>query len=192
MRKLLAVFVLLLTGCAAPGPPAGAHGWVVLSVLQEVTYTQAFLTIRPVDPPGEARNIGLFVTDAFNMQQFDGTWGVVQAVGLKSGTYEIYNFFLEQAGVGTKYRSISDFSLRFEVKENAVSYLGEFRATKTRVKGLVDWITGATPYFLRSDKRERDMAAAAKTTPAVQGLPSRYVELTPVKPTQLIRDTRAD
>jgi len=91
-----------------------------------------------------------------------------------------------------QYRSRQDFSLRFEVRENAVSYLGEFLTTRSRARGLVEWITGPTPYFLWSDHRLRDIAAAAKSTPEIQGLPSRTAQLEPAKPTPLIRATRAD
>ena len=194
MRKIFAAFVLVLAGCAAPGPQttAGPKGWIVLSMVQEVAFVPAYVSIRPVGMEGDTRNLGLFGLDAFSMSQFDGLWGVAKAAALKPGTYEIYNFFLEQGGTKTQYRSRQDFSLQFEVRENEVAYLGEFRATRTRNKSLVDWISGATPYLLRSDHRARDVAVAAKGTPELQGVTSRTVALTPAKPTALIRATRAD
>ena len=193
MRRILAVVLALLAGCAAPGPqPGEPHGWVVFSLVQEVAFAPAYLRIRPVGAEGDSRGLGIFLSDAFGMQNLDGHYGVAKAVALKPGTYEIYNFFLEQGGMKVQYRSRHDFSLRFEVRENAVSYVGQFLTTRTRAKGLVDWITGPTPYFLWSDHRARDVAAAAKATPEIQALPSRTVPLEPVKPTPLIRATRAD
>ena len=194
MKMILAFVLAILAGCAAPGPQATGepHGWVVMSVVQEVAFAPAYLSVRPVGSEGAQRSIGIFLTDAFSMQQLDGHWGVAKAVALRPGTYEIYNFFLEQGGMKVQYRSRHDFSLRFEVRENVVSYLGEFKTTRTRAKGLVEWITGPTPYFLWSDRRARDIAAAAKATPEIERLPSRTVPLEPVKPTALIRAIRAD
>ena len=192
MRAILAVLVALLAGCAAPGPVTGPKGWVAYSLVQEVAFAPAYLQIRPVGTEGEARFIGIFLTDAFSMQKLDGSWGVAKAVAVKPGTYEIYNFFLERGGTKTQYRSRQDFSLRFEVKENEVAYLGEFKATMTATKSLVDWIHGPSPYFIRSDRRDRDIAAAVKATPDVQSVASYTVTLTPVKPTPLIRPGRAD
>jgi len=193
MRKLLAVLLALLAGCAAPGPEStGApHGWVVFSMVQEVAFAPAYLSVRPVSGEG-GRSLGILLADAFSIEQIGGHYGVAKAVALRPGTYEIYNFFLEQGGMKVQYRSRHDFSLRFEVRENAVSYLGEFLTTRSRARGLVEWITGPTPYFLWSDHRLRDIAVAAKATPEIQGLPSHTAQLEPAKPTPLIRATRAD
>ena len=193
MKKLLAAFALLLAGCAAgPQTITGPKGWVVMSMVQEVAFAPAFLSIRPVGVDAEARNIGLFLTDAFSMDELDGSWGVVKAAPLRPGTYEIYNFFLEQGGTRTQYRSRQDFSLRFDVKENQVAYLGEFKATKTRTKSLADWLKGSSPYFIHSDRRARDMGVAATSVPELQGLPSQMVRLTPAKATPFVRTRRVD
>lgn len=190
MRKLLAALVILLAGCAAP-EIQGPKGWVAYSLVPEVAYGQAYLLVRPVGHEGGGRNVGLFMTDAFSMQQVGGHSGVAKAVAFKPGTYEIYNFFTED-GSRMQTRSRQDFALRFEVKPGEVTYLGEFRATRTKAKTLVDWMKGPTPYFLWADHRARDIGLAVKATPEVQGLPSHTVRWDAVKPTPFVRTTRVD
>ena len=192
MKKILAVLALLLAGCAAQ-PVSGPKGWVVFSLVQEVAYAPAYITIRPAGLEEGSHTLGILLSDALSMHNLDGAWGVAKAVALKPGTYEIYNFFLDAPGnPRVQYRSRNDFSLQFEVRENEVAYLGEFRATRTRTKSLVDWIKGPSPYFIRVDHRARDIFVAAKATPEVQGLPSRSVPLIPVKATPLITSIRVD
>jgi hypothetical protein len=190
MRKLLAALAVLLAGCAAP-EITGPKGYVAYSLLTETAFGQAYLLVRPVGHEGGGRNVGLFMTDAFSMQTVAGTSGVVKAVAFKPGTYELYNFFMED-GSRTQWRSRQDFALRFQVKPGEVTYLGEFRATRTRTKDLVDWLKGPTPYFLWADHRARDIGLAAKATPEVQGLPAHTVRFEAVKPTPFVRTTRVD
>jgi len=191
MKKLLLLFVvLLLAGCAAP-EIQGPKGYVAYSMLAETAYGQAYLLVRPVGHEGGGRNVGIFMTDAFSMQTVGGNSGVVKAVAFKPGTYEIYNFFTED-GARVQTRSRHDFALRFEVRPDQVTYLGEFRATRTRAKDLVDWLKGPTPYFLWADHRARDIPIAAKATPEVQALPSHTVRFEVVKATPFVRTTRVD
>jgi hypothetical protein len=198
MRRLLFVLAFVLAACAGPGPTSTPstepRGWVVLSMLTEVNYAPALLYIRPVGA-SDGGGMGVVVLDAFsgNFQQIGGTPGVVKAASYPPGTYEVFNFYLELSGLPKRtYRSREDFALRFEVKPNEVAYLGEFVATRTQAKGLVDWISGPTPYFIRADRRERDIALATKATPELQGLPARTAVLNPVKPTPLIRSGRVE
>jgi len=163
-------------------------------MVTEVTYAPAILYIRPVGA-SDGGGMGLVVMDAFggNIQKLGAATGVVKAASYPPGTYEVFNFYLEAAGVPKRtYKSREDFALRFEVKANEVAYLGEFVATRTQVKGLVDWISGPTPYFIRADRRERDLAIATKATPELQGLPVQSVVLTPAKPTPFIRASRVE
>ena len=190
MGKLAAALLILLTGCAAP-EITGPKGYVAYSMLVESAYGQAYLLVRPVGHEGGGRNVGIFMTDAFSMTHVAGTAGVVKAVAFKPGTYEIYNFFTED-GSRMQVRSRQDFALRFEVRPDQVTYLGEFRVARTKTKDLVDWIKGPTPYFLWADHRARDIGRAAKSTPEVQGLPSHTVRWEAVKPTPFVRTTRVD
>ena len=198
MTRLFAAFALVLAACAGPGPTSTPssqpRGWVVLSMVTEVNYAPALLYIRPLGA-SDGGGMGVVVMDAFggNFQQLGGSPGVVKAATYPLGTYEIFNFYLEATGVPKRtYRSREDFALRFEVKPNEIVYLGEFVATRTATKGFVDWISGPTPYFIRADRRDRDIALATKATPELQGLPSHSAVLTPTKPTPFIRASRLE
>jgi hypothetical protein len=199
MRRMIVALALILAACAGPGPTSvpgnQPHGWVVLSMLTEVNYAPAIVYIRPVGA-SDGGGMGVVVLDALNgnMQKFGDTWGVVKTASYPPGTYEVFNFYLETTSMPKRtYRSREDFALRFEVKQNEVAYLGEFIATRTSVKGrLVDWIPEVTPYFIRADRRARDMAIATKATPELQGLPATTVALNPVKATPFIRSSRVD
>ena len=158
------------------GDPKAAKGMKGLGILTKSTKTpkttdsaklpriEAAFTLDP--PPAE-------------LQKWDGRSGVVRVLKVPAGAYSLINFRLEHPESKGKWFARDNYDIRFGVKENEVTYLGEFEGTYYLNKRSTATHTVPQSYFIVADQKERDLALAEAAHPEIRGKP--VTSIAPVK-----------
>lgn len=95
--------------------------------------------------------------------------GGVATVRMRPGQYELYSFGVKSPAKGYTPRFI--YSIPFTVEAGKVTYLGQYLTLGHPEEGSFGTTILGEPYFVISNQQARDMAIAAKKTPALAGLP---------------------
>lgn len=185
-RAALASLAVLATlACASARAQSEPKGWVVASIACEnsIVLAEVAITLRE-DSNRRFITASLGALFGPDPLELDGRKGFVRAIALPAGAYRMVNFRLEESVAQRKWSSRKDFDKPFEVRPGEVTYLGEFVGTGTLSKPFLGVRAIEKPYFLVSDRRERDMAFAEKDKPELKGMPVRNLApfLTPGGP----------
>lgn len=173
-RFFLSALIATLAGCSSAPEVAYSGddaGQVLLSLSEFGTPRHALydLAIRRVDGPGETHIRLVQMTGQFDTTLDYATpedHGIIRTARLAPGTYELYNFQIEDRGLIAKsYGPNQPFSIPFTVKTGETVYLGNFRAYPIKRPNLVGLPTPAGAFFLMSDASDRDIPAAQKRDP---------------------------
>ena len=95
--------------------------------------------------------------------------GGVATLRLRPGTYEFYRFAVSAPDMG--YTPRLAFSIPIIIELGKVTYLGQYLTLGLPKEGLFGGEVLGTPYFVISNQQARDIALAAKQTPAIGTLP---------------------
>jgi hypothetical protein len=106
-----------------------------------------------------------------DLQKWEGRSGVVRVLKVPAGAYSLVNFRLEHAETNRKTFARDNYDIRFQVKENEVTYLGEFQGTQFLNKRPTDTATVPQSYFIVQDQQGRDMPLAEAANPEIRGKP---------------------
>jgi len=177
MKIFFAVSLALLLGaCASPGriplDYRGADaGSVVISIGQtrKTSYPLYSLVFRKqhrsADPQqGEEGSFmyapfGIFEKSEADYQS-DQEKGSIFVKSLPPGEYEIYKLDISwTTGMAQgSFSSTKDFSIPFEVKPNATTYLGNYQANRTDGKNLFGMTVPGGAVFVVANRKESDIA----------------------------------
>lgn len=96
-----------------------------------------------------------------------GVEGAVFAMKLPAGQYEMRNFeFFWNAGFFQKsFEAKQDFSIRFDVRPNEVTYLGEFIGVPLSGKNVFGSPVPAGGFWIVTDRHTRDIEVARGRNP---------------------------
>lgn len=114
-----------------------------------------------------------------DLQKWEGRSGVVRVLKVPAGAYSLVNFRLEHAETNRKTFARDNYDIRFQVKENEVTYLGEFQGTQFLNKRPTETATVPQSYFIVQDQQARDMPLAEAANPEIRGKP--VTSIAPVK-----------
>lgn len=170
---------------AEAAPPAADEGWVVYSIVSQVSTT---LNVLRVDADGKARWTprvrlmkGEFMEKppapsarmtALTRKPAKGDLsGEVYVRSLPAGRYRVDSLDIVSGVPGLVWRDIqikpTDFE--FEVRPGSATYLGSLQVRQYMTKGLLPQFAEVTAE--RLDKRERDMPYALKREPLLAQAP---------------------
>jgi len=153
------------------GPDAG-YAVAALAADSGTEYSSYSLLIRSRDKQREADFVWLQV-NMFSAEKPDfsepGKAGVVRALSLAPGDYELYSFSVFQNGYPATmtYGPKKPFEIPFSIKPGQATYLGEYLAIATYGENLFGSTVKGGPVFIVSDQAARDMKTAKDRIPAI-------------------------
>jgi hypothetical protein len=122
------------------------------------------------------RCIGLVKPKDFDSDYTGRETGRVIARNLPPGRYEIFNYLISgYNGIGTvSTRSKEAFSIPFEIKAGEATYIGNF------ARAHVPSRKGPLPYFVITDKSERDLPIARAKRPDLTTIRNEVFDVTSI------------
>lgn len=122
------------------------------------------------------RCIGLVKAKDFDSDYQGRETGRVIARNLPPGRYEIFNFLISgYNGIGTvSTTSKKPFSIPFEIRAGEATYIGNF------ARAHVPSRKGPVPYFVITDKAERDLAIAKTKRPELTTIRNEVFDVTTI------------
>lgn len=177
MRRRIAIAAATLTmaGCASQpqisdykGTDAG-HVVLGMGAANGTSYSWYRLFFRKAGVPREAAAAGAFTffqTNAFYSRKPDyesaDESGVVIVDTLPPGHYEMFNFdvFLNAGMIQNNYSSRVPFSIPFEIKAGAITYLGNYQAHRLTGKNVFGMTIAAGAVFVVTDRQVKELALA--------------------------------
>lgn len=182
LRVLLALLITSITGCATTPDYAGSDGGKVVIGIgagPNTQFSHYALLFREAgekkrsDDQTAAGRFTYYHGDLFRRQAPDykkeDETGVVLALSLPPGNYEIFNFdiFLNTPFFQTNYSSRTPFSIPFVVRTGQTTYLGNYQANRTTAPNLLGVRVGSGAVFAVSNRLVADLAIARKKDPAI-------------------------
>jgi hypothetical protein len=180
LRLLAAMLVTLaLSGCAMnlktyDGADAG-YLVASLAMAPDAMYDNVEFDFRSRDGQVDERlfwvNDAALLSPAADFREADAK-GAIATVRLKPGQYEFYSFGVKRGNRG--YTPRIAYSISFTVESGKVTYVGQFlmRGVPERSGSLLgETVIEGLPYFVVSNRQERDMALAKDKVPELDAFP---------------------
>lgn len=171
------IAVLLLSGCAFVSSRTDYKGddagLVVLGIgaSSDTRFDCYQLDYRNMDTKKPYRFIYFPLTDVYDQgteYKNENEAGTVEAIYLKPGKYELYQFFMTKSFLGMLTTlSREDFSIPFEIIAGETTYLGNYQANKIVREDEFGYLVEVGGFFVVSDRMAEEIEAAKKLKPEI-------------------------